>query len=275
MHTFFQRPEKKLKMHRLKAEHIGQHKVEMLSLLRKSCDPFASVEYTIAAGHLSRFIRAYSSRTGRRITFSPVANKLLALAIAENPEFNQIVFGSSAYQLEEIHIANTVLVPGTDIATYVMLENPHTKPLELIQQELFSGIESTKSRHLSARQNPVLTFLTNISYRWGLYRLVGQRIAFTMAFERGLISNITLSSHVYSTPANFVMRKDILPAINMGNKFHLSGPAMQPAVDKDAVTARAMLSLFATTDHRLVYGLHSYRFGQSLKHIAENPDGRL
>ena len=272
MHTFFRKRHKKLKMHRLTARELGPLKVEMINLLAPSRDPFSSVEYILDAGPCKQLIKTYAEKTGKRITLTPVINKLLALAISENPEFNRMIFSSRAYQLEEVHIANTVLIPGTDSITYVILESPQQKPLGKIQQELFSGISDTSASATGQQDSPIVTLLTNLCYRTGAYRIIGQRRTFTLAFEQGLMANHTLSNHVYDTQANFFMRKDIQPAIYDGIKYHLSWPKKEPVASGDTVTLKEMMHLFVKTDHRLISGVHSHRFGKSLERIAANPE---
>jgi len=271
MYTFLNRPQKKLKMRRLTERQLGTAKVELLNLLAPSHDPFSAVEYIIDTGPLSDLVKEHTAKTGRRVTLTPALNKLLALAIFENPAYNQMVFSSRVYQLEEIHIANLVLIPGTDTPTTVILENPHQKSLDGIQQELFSNISDTTAKWAGQKSGTLTERFTNFCYRTGAYRLIGQKRTFTIGYERGYITNHTLSNHVYDTTTNFFMRKDIITPLYIGNKFQISGPVREPSVQGDQVAVRDRIHLFTTTDHRIISGFTTHRFGQSLQRIAENP----
>ncbi len=267
MHSFMQKPYKRLKVQKRTGRDIGPFTREMISLLACTPDPFSSVVYTIDFENCRRHAKTAGTR---RIMPAPIINKMIAAAIAENPALNRIVWGGSVYAFEEIHIANIVLIPGSDAATYVILENPHTKSLQDIQQELFAGV-AEKKEAFAAPRNAAVDFLSRLCYRLGLFRCVGERRAFKIAYERGLMSNISLSYHVYDTPARFVMAKDVINPMNVSPRFHVTGPVRQPFVRGDTVIVRDVVIMHVTADHRIVNGHDSHRFGQSLERIAAAP----
>lgn len=271
MHTFFQKPVKHLKMHKLTRQETGEFRNEMISLLARTPDPYSSVMYQVDIEACKEHAKTAGSAANKHITLTPVILKLVAHAIAENPVFNQMIFGARLYQFEEINIGTLTLIPGTDAVTYIIVENAHKKSLAAIQQELFSGIAEAKIR-MAAPPHALISFLTNLCYRYGLFRLVGEKRAFTAGFERGLLSNISLAIHTYTTTANFTMIKDVLPAINISPRFHVCGPVRKPVFENDLLISKEILELHVTTDHRIVDGVHSYRFGQTLEQITANPD---
>jgi len=274
MHTFMRKPVKTLKMRKLSTQEIGSAKREMISLLAPSPDPFVSIMYPINLDVCTRFIQEVSAQKKMRITITSVLNRLIGLAIAENPVYNQLVFGSSIYQLEEIHLANIVLVPGTDALTYVILRNPHHKSLEKIQQEFFLMLVNKKKEYAKATTTAADT-ISRFIYRFGLYLLIGEKRAFRIAYERGLMSNISLSTHIYGTPARFTMVKDVINPMNITPRFHACGPSMQPVVKNGTVTAGEVLNLHVTADHRILGGVHAHRFGMALERIAASPEKYL
>lgn len=275
MYTFFNKPHKKLRMRQLTRRELGTAKIELMNVLAPSRDPFSAVEYILDTGPISRRVKEHTAKTGKRVTLTPALNKLLALAVSENPAYNQMVFSNRVYQLEDIHIANLVLIPGTDTPTTVILENPHRKSLDVIQQELFSNISDTTAKWAGQKSGTFSERLTNFCYRTGAYRLIGHKRTFTIGYERGYITNHSLSNHIYDAPANFFMRKDIITPLYIGNKFQICGPLKEPVVEGDRLTIGERIHLFATTDHRIISGFTTHRFGQSLKRIAENPENYL
>jgi hypothetical protein len=274
MHTFFKKRIKPLKMHRLKPQQLGPTRLEMISLLATSHDPFASLLFTINIEPCNEMIKAISSKAGMKITLFPVINKMLACGIFENPIFNQIILGNGVYQMEEIHIANVVLIPGTEAITYIVLENPHLKSLETIQRELLLMMVGRKKEYAKMR-NSAAAFFARLCVRTGLFKVIGEKRAFTIGFERGLLSNISLSIHIYTTPANFILVKDVLTPMNMTPRFHACGPVRRPCVENDTVVSRETISLHITADHRLINGIHVYKLDQYLERIASNPEKYL
>jgi hypothetical protein len=271
MHTFLQKPVKRLKMRRLTRAQTGNFRYEMINLLACTPDPFSSVIYAIDIGPCKEQAKAIGSAAGRHITLTPVIIKLLGHAIAAHPVFNQMIFNSSLYQLEDIAIANLTLIPGTDTVTNIIFTNPHEKSLAAIQQELFSGIAQAKTQ-IGAPPHALVSLLSNVCYRFGLFRLIGERRAFAVAYERGLISNIGVSIHLYASPANFIMVKDVIPPMNMSPRIHVCGPMKKPVFEDDLLVAKDIIQLHVTTDHRIIDGVHAYEFGQTLAKISTRPE---
>ena len=271
MHTFIKKPLSRLRMRKLTRREIGSFRSEILDALLMAHDPYASLNYQIDIGPCRQWVKTAGSASKRHILLTPVLIKLIAHAIEENPRFNQIVFGSSIYQLEDIHIANLVYMPERDIATNVVMKNPHKKSLHDVQQELFAAIAQAKI-DCSSPPNPVVDFFTRLCYRYCLYRVIGQRLAFKTIYERDLTANIILVGHNYATPANFTMVKDIKTTPNNTPRIHASGPFKKPVLDNDLLVIKDILDLHITTDHRIIHGSDSYNFGMSLERIAANSE---
>jgi len=270
MHTFYKKPTSLLRMRRLSNKEIGPSRSEILALLARAPDPYASLNYQIDLEPCRQMAKAIGSAKKRHITLTPVLIKLFAHAIEQNPRFNQLVLGGSLYQVEDIHIANLVYIPDREVVTNIILKNPQQKSLNDVQQELFSEIAEAKN-DFSNPPHPLIDFVTRLIYRYDIYRLIGQRQAFKILYERDLISNIILSIHTYATPANFTMVKDVIPRLNLTPRIHASGPFKKPVLDNGILVSREILDLHITTDHRIISGIDSYQFGMSLEQIAANP----
>ena len=270
MHTFFKKPTSVLRMKRLSRTEVGPSRSEILDLLARAPDPYASLNYQIDIEPCRQWAKDVGSANKRHITLTPVLIKLIAHTIAENPCFKQIVLGGSLYQVEDIHIATLVYIPELEIVTNITLKNPQQKSVNDVQQELFSAIAERKT-DFSIPPNPLVDFVTSIVYRYEIYRLIGKRQAFKILYERDFISNIILSFHTYATPANFTMVKDVMPRLNCTPRIHASGPFKKPVLDNGILVSRDILELHITTDHRIISGIDSYHFGMSLEKIAASP----
>jgi len=271
MHTFFKKPVSRLRMRRLSRKDVGPFRSEILDVLARAPDPYASLNYQIDIEPCRQRAKTIGSANKRHITLTPVLIKLIAHAIEQNPRFNQIVLGGRLYQIEDIHIANLVYIPEQEVVTNIILKNPQQKSLNDVQQELFSAIAEAKA-DFSTPPHPLIDFVTGLIYRYCLYRLIGQRQVFKGVYERNLISNIILSVHTYATPANFTMVKDVIPTLNLTPRIHASGPFKKPVLDNGILVSREILELHVTTDHRIINGIDSYHFGMSLEQIAANPE---
>lgn len=268
-------PKKTLHMRRLRPEEVGPFRLDMMSMLARSLDPFGAAEYVVPAGPCMEVARAAGAQAGTRITAATVLNKLIGLAIAENPIYNQIILGGRLYQMEEVHISNAFLLPGPEQAlTYIVLDNPHRKPLVEIQQEsLGKMVAVVRARH--GKKSRVAAFCTRLYFRAGLYRLVSERLAFTAGFRAGLVSNVVLSNHEYLGGANFTVLKPVITPMKIPLRIHSCGAVPRPVVTGSAVTVQPVFPLTIIADHRILHGVHGYRFGKTLETIAADPQRYL
>lgn len=266
---------KTLRMRRLRPEEIGAFRLDMMSILARSPDPFGGAEYVVPAGPCLELARATGEAAGTRISVATVLNKLIGLAISENPIYNQIILGGSLYQLEEVHISNAFLLPGPEQAlTYIVLENPHRKSLVDIQQEALGKMVAA-ARERAGKKSRVAAFCTRLYFRAGLYRLVSERLAFTAGFQSGLVSNVVLSNHEYLGGANFTVHKPVITPMKIPLRIHSCGAVQRPVVTGSAVTVQPVFPLTIIADHRILHGVHGYRFGKTLETIAADPQRYL
>ena len=272
------KPKKVLRMRKLTRKEIGNFRLDMMNSLAHSPDPFVSVMYLLAIDPCREFAKSMSAQTGKRITLTHVLNKLLAVAIAENPLYNQLILGNSVYQMEEIHIVNAFLLPGPEQAlTSFVLGNPHLKSLGDIQEELLLLTEE-KTREYMQSQNSAFHILARLYFKTRLYKCISEKLTFTIAFQKGMSSNILLSNHVYNkVPANFIVLKPVITPspIRMPIRVHPCGIIKQPHVEDGRLTTRGIMPFHVVIDHRIIHGIHVQRFGQSLERITSNPEKYL
>lgn len=268
------KPVKRLKLRRISRREMGRHKSDMIDMMAPTADPYSAMLYEVPIDGCRQRAKDISAGVGRHITLTPVIIQMIGHAIAENPVFNQQLFDGRLYEFQEIAIANLVLVPGTDAIAYVVVENPHRKSLADIQQELFAGIARLRET-AAAAPGPVTAFCMHLVYKYGLYRLIGQRRAFAFCYERGMGSNISLSVHTYDTASSFIMVKDVISPVPYYPKIHVCGPVKKPVFDDGMLVGKDMLQIHVTTDHRIVNGAHAHEFGKSLARIAASPERYL
>lgn len=263
----------KLRMRKLSRQEIGTSRLNTISMLATSSDPFTAVVYSLNMEPCLACAREASQRYDRKITFSHVLNKLLALAIDENPVFNQVLFGRSIYQIEGVHLSNVFMLPRRELTyTVIVMDNAHRKTLAEIQQEsLLSMVQ--KTREHAAPENTLAMAAAMLLFRLRLNLLIPERSAFTVAFNKGYASNIFLSNHDYGGPVPFYTVKCIAPVSKAVLRIHASAMGPQPFVDESgAVVSRETLKLTVIADHRVINGVDSYRLGQSLRRLFASPE---
>ena len=267
---------KKLRMRKLSRQEIGSCRLNTINMLATSCDPFTDNIYSFNMEPCLACAREASQQYGRKITFAHVLTKLLAVAIDENPVFNQVVFGRSMYQIEGVYLSNVFMLPVKDLALAVIVtDNAHRKTLAEIQQEsLMSMVQ--KTREHAAPKNTWMLAAAMLFFRLRLNLLISERLTFTVAFNKGFGSNIFLSYHDYGGPAPFYNVKCITTVGKAVLRIHASAMGPQPFVDEcGAVVSRETLRLNVIGDHRVINGIDYYRFGQSLKRLFASPEPYL
>ncbi len=265
---------KKLGLHRLTEHDIGSFQFDMMNMMAHSPDPFASVLYSINIGPVQELLKKIREMSGKNITLGNALNKLLALAVSEHPIFNQVILGGNIYRVEGIHIANAFLMPGGDPAlAYVVIDNPHLKSLEQIYDD-FLLLAKAKTLEYESQSRGVRLAL-RYYFKFRLYRLLSEKISFTVGFQNGLTSNIVLSNHVYSGPATFTVIKPIITPMKISLRIHSGSATQQPVVENGTITIQERIPLHFAIDHRMIHGIHVHRFGKTLEHIAAEPEKYL
>ncbi len=272
MSSFIRKAQLPLRIQKIHSREAGAFRRELVSLLDPSPDPFVTFQLEVPIDNLKELSKYASRRVKRKVSLHAILNKMIAAAISENPLFNQIVLGGNLYQVQDIHITNTYQIPETAQVDYVILENPHVKDLSNLQEHL----EDKKKAACAAAQthNGFIDWLTHVTYRHRLYRLIGERLTFCIAYTRGLMSNIILSNHVYDRPAAFILSKDIISPGICGVRIHLSGGKTNgPVNSHDSLRQKAQLNITVTVDHRVMVGVHMHQFCRTLETFAYDPLG--
>ena len=99
---------KKLEMHKIRQKDLVLSRRTMINMFSHSPDPYMTVLYTITIDKLKAFIHEQRESTGKRITLNHVMNKVIALCIDKHRVFNRVILDNNLYELEEIHITNSV-----------------------------------------------------------------------------------------------------------------------------------------------------------------------
>lgn len=262
---------KRLRIRKLSPAELGSGRRNMLSVLGVSNDPFVTLIYNIVIGPCLQLAKDITADTGIKISLTHVVNKLLALAIAENPVYNQVVLGGSIYQMEDINISNALLLPGPEQAlSSIVLENSHIKSLPEISKE-FNEKREIRIKEAQQDMRSLTEFIVRLFFKARLYRLLPEKMALTIGIQKGLSSNIFLSNHMYSRPAKFLVVKPMQPPMKVALKIHSCGMIKQPVVVADSVVIKEVMPLSVTTDHRILHGVHAHDFGECLERIAADP----
>jgi len=266
---------KELRWKKLEKKELGNFQRLTLRALKDFPDKYVTVMYSIPSGPCRQLRHELRAKAGVKLSFVHVLNKMIALAIAENPPHNRILLDSSLYEMEGVHLSNIYLLPGAEqYMTNLVLDNPHLKSLEEIAREMESL--RVQKQQLYERKAGEFSrgalFFFKLLYASKLNKIVSERLFYRVAFELGMFSNITLSNQVYEGRTGvFTVFRSITPVVN-GLVIHTTGTQKRPCVENDAVVAREMLPLTITHDHRVLHGIHAHHFGLSLERIAAHPE---
>lgn len=263
------------RMRKLSSKELGPFRLDMASLLASSPDPFLSVEYRIDMTRCRALLHQLSAKEGIHISLTPLLNKLLATAVFQNPIFNQVVLGSSIYQLEDVVISNGYLVPGAAPGLcFVLVKNAHHMSLTDIREILEQGREQKFTSFFSP-ENRLKEILKRFILRQNLMRFAGEKYVFTTALRAGLASNIILQNHTYQKQASFKIIKPVINPMKVSLRIHAHCCEKQPGPDSAELRAGEILPLNVSIDHRVMLGIHAHCFGESLQKIAAAPEKYL
>ena len=254
---------------------MGGHRGLTIMALKDAPDQYVSVMYSISADPLKLFLKKVKEKSKEKISFSHILNKLLALAINECPEHNQVVLGNKIYQMEGIHIANILLLPGKEKAlANMILDDPHLKSLDQIAIEL----KQIRDRKLYLYENKLEEFASakikffKFLYATKLNKLVSEKFFYKTGYEMGMLTNLFFSNQVYSgVQGTFTVLRSITPYVN-SVVFHTSGTEKRVCVENDQPVVKEILPLTVTYDHRALHGIHAHHFGLVLERIASDPE---
>ncbi len=261
-------------MRKLTPEEIGKYRQFFMLIMTGSQDTCAGVTFNIDIKSCMEMADALSTKINQKIILSHVVNKLIALAIAENPVFNQVLLGGNIYQLEDIHVINNVLTPGKkQIPGCITLRNSNQKSLETIRQEFISEMFKLMKQETQPIK-PWINFLVRIYFKAKLFKLIGEKKAFTSAYVNGMGSNILLSVHEYAGASRYSVIKTVNAARYQPLRFHVSraDAGLENGSTKEK-KRNLQISFFG--DHRVIFGVDTNKFIQSLTNIAADPEKYL
>jgi pyruvate dehydrogenase E2 component (dihydrolipoamide acetyltransferase) len=258
-------------MHKIRNKDLVLSRQTMINMFSSSPDPYMTVLYDLEIDKLKSFIREQRESTGKRITLNHVMNKIIALIINEHKEFNRVVLDNNLYELEEIHITNTFMLPGDEnCLTVFIVENPHEKTLSQVVDD-FDRLKKQKRDEYASRPKDYLNFLSRLYGRTKLYRLVSEKRAFKIVYQRGINSNIGISNVGYGGSADYIIVKPAIFFLRTILRISVHGSKVTPVERDGKLVGKETIPLTVSADHRILDGYHLHLFGGVLNRIAEDP----
>jgi pyruvate/2-oxoglutarate dehydrogenase complex dihydrolipoamide acyltransferase (E2) component len=234
-----------------------------------------TVLYTIAIDRLKAFIRAQRESMGKRITLNHVMNKVIALCIDKHRIFNRVVLDNNLYELDEIHITNTFMLPDTgNNLTVFIVENPHEKTLGQLVDD-FDSMKKQKRKAHAEHPRDYLNFLSRVYGRTALYKLVSEKRAFKIVYQRGINSNIGLSNVGYGGEADYIIVKPAIFFLRSILRVSVHGSQKKLLQNDGKLISKETIPLTVSADHRVVDGYHLHLLGAELHRITTQPEKYL
>ena len=266
---------KKLKMHKIRRKDLVLSRQTMINMLSHSPDPYITVLYTIQIDNLKAFIHEQRESTGKRITLNHVMNKVIALCIDKHRVFNRIVLDNNLYELEEIHLTNTFMLPGPgNVLTVFIVENPHEKTLSQIVDD-FDSLKKQKREEHAQKPQDYLNFLSRIYGRTALYKLISEKRAFKIVYNRGINSNIGVSNVGYGGKADYIIVKPAIFFLRSILRVSVHGSQKTPVMENGKLITKETIPLTVSADHRVLDGYHLHLLGAELHRITSAPEKYL
>jgi pyruvate/2-oxoglutarate dehydrogenase complex dihydrolipoamide acyltransferase (E2) component len=266
---------KKLKMHKIRQKDLVLSRQTMINMLCHSPDPYMTVLYTLQIDNLKAFIHEQRESTGKRITLNHVMNKVIALCIDKHRVFNRVVLDNNLYELEEIHVTNTFMLPGPgNVLTVFIVENPHEKTLSQIVDD-FDSLKKQKREEHSQRPRDYLNFLSRVYGRTALYKLVSEKRAFKIVYRRGINSNIGISNVGYGGKADYIIVKPAIFFLRTILRISVHGSQKTPVLENGKLVIKETIPLTVSADHRVLDGYHLHLLGAELHRITSAPQKYL
>jgi len=268
-------PKRQLKINKLRHKDLVLSRQTMINMFSHSPDPYMTVLYYMEITRLKAYLHELRESTGKRITLTHMMNKIIALIIDENRVFNRVVLDNNIYELEEIHITNTFMLPGVgNTLTTFIVENPHEKSLGQLVDD-FDFLKKQKRKEHKENPRDYLNFLSRVYGRTKLYKLISEKRAFKIVYQRGINSNIGISNVGYGGTADFIIVKPVIFFLRTILRVSVHGSIKTPMLDHGKFITKEMIPLTVSADHRIVDGYHLHLFGSSLNRITSEPEKYL
>lgn len=259
-----------LRWRRIPKKSLTLSRRNLITLFGPSPDPYINVRLDLPAEALSQRVAAARERSGKPITLTMAAMRLLAAAVAQHPRFNRLVLGGEVYELDDISFTLPFLIPGsTGELANLIVRNPHTKSLVELQDEFEAGRRADRTKDLEARRRTI--GLVSFLIRSGLYRVIGEKRAYRVMHERGIGTNLVLTNATARGVGRIVLTKSGVQILRVFTRFYLHAAQDVPVVEDGQVVVRRIIPLTIAFDHRLVDGVHLHAFTETLATLAASP----
>lgn len=193
----------------------------------------AELDTTTLFEFLTQAKKGISRFGGRKLTFTDIMVKIVALALKEHPVLNSSLRGNEIYRFNDVHI-------GVAVA----LEDGLIVPVVRDAEKLSLGRISRKTKELvdKARTGK----LAPCDYKGATFTI----------------------SNLGNYPVDFTT-----PIINTpeGGILGISKTARKPMVINEEIVIRTMTGFSLTLDHRIIDGIEGAEFFKTLEEMIQNP----
>ncbi len=211
------------------------------------------------------------------ISVTQLFTKVMGLSIAENPEINRMIRGSSLYQREDVDIFLQVSVDdnGHDLSGTV-IRKVDKKTIKEIQSELVSAAMAIrKNEDLSFKKvkksiSLIPPFLTRIVL--GLLDLILYRFNFYISLFG--VKSDPFGSCMITSVGNFGVDFAFAPIPTISHVplvMSLFKIKEEPIVKDGEIKIQKTLSVGATLDHRIIDGLYASKLIKSMEKYISSP----
>jgi pyruvate dehydrogenase E2 component (dihydrolipoamide acetyltransferase) len=241
-------------------------------------DPQIYGDLEIDAGPMLEFIESSRQEGMAKLTVTTLVGKAIAVALAENPDLNVRVYRGRAIPRDTVDIFFIVSAEKGAELSGIKVEKADRKPAHDIAHELTARAAKIRTgedtelgrtkKVIGATPRRLLGLSIDMSAWLTTDRdLDLKRVGLPrQAFGSAMVSSVGMFGigHAYAPLARYYRVPFLV----------LVGEVADRAVVVDGrVTARPMLTLSATIDHRYIDGFHASRLARSVTRYLADPSG--
>lgn len=244
-------------------------------------DPSIYGTLDVDASRALAYLDGLREQTGRKVTLAHLVGKAIAMALAEQPDVNAVIRrGHRVYLRERVDIFFQISAEGgRNLSGATIWEADRQSQVD-IADELRARAEQVRA-HRDQQLQPMHERMRRVPsvLRGPLLRGLGY-----LTFDLNLdLSRLRLpydafGSAMVTNVGSFGLPRAwgaLVPFSRVPIVMAVGAPEERPVAVDGAVTARPVLPLGATLDHRRVDGAQAGRLAARFRQILEDPAGRL
>lgn len=252
-----------------------------LSAWGKPNDPtvygWLEIEFSRAQAYLERHNRGH----GPKLTVTHLVGKAVADAIAARPDVNAVIRrGRQIYQRESVDVFFQVAYEGGENLSGAKVSHADQKSVRQIAEELAERALSIRehARHELSRSDALASKLPALLRRpllhaaeYAVYDLGLDLSRFGLpedAFGSAMVTNVGM----FGLPSGFA---PLVPFSRAPIVVTVGAIREAPVVVEGQVTARPVLTLGVTLDHRLIDGFQAGKLAERFRAILADPEREL